>query len=90
MKHIVPVWPWPMHSKVAQVLEAIPGVNLVEALPGGPGPVLAIKKAPPFACDAIVVTSPERAAQAVDIVTGGSGIRLVTMGEILNMKEVAP
>ena len=79
---LVPVWPWPMHPKVAEVLQAIPGVSLVEALPGGPGPVLAIRKAPPFACDAVVVLSPEKAVQGVDIVTG-NGLELVTMGTIL-------
>lgn len=89
MKQIVPVWPWPMHPKVAEVLEPIPGVTLVEALPGGPGPVLAIRKAPPFACDAIVVLSPEKAAQAVDIVTA-NGIKLMTMSEIIGFKELPP
>ena len=88
MKKIVTVYPWPMHPKVAEVLNAIEGVNLVEALPGGPGPVLAIKSAPPFACDAIVVTSPQKAAQALDIITE-TGIKLVTMGQWLGGNEVA-
>lgn len=87
MNKIVPVYPWPMHPKVAEVLNAIPNVRLVEALPGGPGPVLAIRKAPPFACDAILVLSPEKAAQAVDIITE-DGIKLMTMGDILGFKEV--
>lgn len=87
MKKLVPVYPWPMHPKVAEVLEPIPGINLVEAVPGGPGPVLAIRKAPPFACDAIVVLTPEKAAQAVDIVTA-NGIELKTMGDIIGFKEV--
>lgn len=89
MKKLVPVWPWPMHPKVAEVLEPIPGITLVEALPGGPGPVLAIRKAPPFACDAIVVLTPEKVAQAVDIVTS-NGLVLMTMGEILGYKELQP
>lgn len=78
-----------MHPKVAEVLESISGINLVEAVPGGPGPVLAIRKAPPFACDAIVVLSPEKAAQAVDIVTS-NGLELKTMGDILGFKETQP
>lgn len=88
MKDLIPVWPWPMHQKVAEVLNALPNVQVVEARPGGPGPILAIGKAPTFACDAIVVTSPEKAAQAVDIITK-NGLRLVTMSEILGMKELA-
>lgn len=87
MKQIVPVYPWPMHPKVAEVLEKVPNIRLVEARPGGPGPVLAIRTPPPFACDAIVVLSPEKAAQGVDVVIE-SGIKLVTMSEILGFKEV--
>ena len=87
MKKIVTVYPWPMHAKVAEVLQAVEGVNLVEAVPGGPGPVLAIKSAPPFACDAIVVTSPQKALQALDIITE-TGIKLVTMGQWLGGVEL--
>lgn len=87
MKKIVAVFPWPMHPKVAEVLEAIEGVQLVEAMPGGPGPVLAIGKAPAFACDALVITSPQKAAQAIDIITE-TGIRLVTMGQWLGGTEL--
>lgn len=83
MKKIVPVYPWPMHPKVAEVLSVIEGITLVEALPGGPGPILAVRKAPPFVCDSIVVSSPQKAAQAVDIVIG-NGIELVTMADILS------
>lgn len=82
MNKLVPVYPWPMHPKVAEILEAIDGITLVEALPGGPGPVLAIRKAPPFVCDAIVVMTPEKAAQAVDIVTS-NGLLLMTQMDIL-------
>ena len=89
MKQIVPVWPWPMHPKVAEVLKVIPDISLVEALPGGPGPVLAIRKAPPFACDAIVILKPEKAAQGVDIVLQ-NGIKLATMADILGYKELQP
>ena len=87
MKKIVTVYPWPMHPKVAEVLEAAEGINLVEAVPGGPGPVLAIKSAPPFACDAIVVMSPQKALQALDIITE-TGIKLVTMGQWLGGTEL--
>lgn len=89
MKQIVPVYPWPMHPKVAEVLEKVPNIKLVEALPGGPGPVLAIRKAPPFACDAIVVLSPQGIAQAIDIVIE-NGVKLMTMSEVLGYKELQP
>lgn len=83
MKKLVPVFPWPMHPKVAEVLEQIEGIQLVEALPGGPGPVLAIGKPPTFACDAIVVSTPQKAAEGVAIVVS-DGIKLVTMREWLS------
>lgn len=82
MKQLVPIYPWPVHPKVAEVLEPIEGITLVEAVPGGPGPVLAIRKAPPFVCDAIVVMEPEKVAQAVDIVIA-NGLELVAKGDIL-------
>jgi len=87
VKKIVAVSPWPMHPKVAEVLNAVEGIQLVEAIPGGPGPVLAVGKAPAFACDALVVTSPQKAAQAIDIITE-TGIRLVTMGQWLGGTEL--
>lgn len=80
----VPVYPWPMHPKVAEVLEALPDLNLVEALPGTPGLVLAIKKAPPFACNAVVLSDPQKAAQAVDLVTE-NGIKIMTEADILGL-----
>lgn len=83
MKKIVPVYPWPMHPKVAEVLEALPNITLVQALPGGPGPVLAVGKAPEFVCDAIVVRTPQKAAQAVDIVIA-NGIEMVTVRDMLS------
>lgn len=89
MRYTVPVFPWPMHPKVAEVLEAIPDITLVEAQPGGPGPILAIGKRPTFACDCVVVTAPEKAAQGVDIITQ-NGIEMVTMGQILGLKELQP
>ena len=52
-------------------------------------PRLSHQEAPPFACDAIVILSPEKAAQGVDIVTS-NGILLMTMGEILGYKELQP
>lgn len=78
MKKIVPVYPWPMHAKVADVVEAIENITPVQALPGGPGPVLSIKVTPPFVCDALVVTDPSAVEAAVRIITEG-GVQLVTV-----------
>lgn len=91
MKKLVPVWPWPMPAKLVEQLDAIPDINPVEALPGGPGPVLALRKAPPFACDAIVVSTPERVTEAVNIIIG-DGIDLVTVRDWLSttMKTEQP
>lgn len=82
MNKIVPIFPWPMHEKVADVINAVPGITPVPALPGGPGPVLAIRKAPPFAADAVVVMTPDRVPEAVRIVLG-DGIQLVTVAASL-------
>ena len=82
MKRIVPVYPWPMPEKLAEALSAIPDINPVEAIPGGPGPILAIRKAPPFVCDAILVSAPERVAEAVRIIVA-DGIELISAGDIL-------
>ena len=85
MKKIVPVFPWPMPAKLAQALEQIEGITPVEALPGGPGPIIAIKR-PTFICDAIMVTDPARLNDAVNLVIG-NGLELVSMrrrlGEVL-------
>lgn len=89
MKQMVTVFPWPMHPEVAKVLEAIPNLRLEEAIPGGPGVVLAVGKVPPFPCDAILVKSPQRVAQAVDIITE-NGMKLITMADILGYKEIQP
>jgi hypothetical protein len=78
MRNIVPIHPWPMHPKVAEVVNAIEGINPIEALPGGPGPVLAIRQAPPFVCDAIVVMRPDRVPEAVKLIVG-DGLELVTV-----------
>lgn len=82
MNRIVPIFPWPMHPKVAEILEAMPDVTPVEALPGGPGPVLAIRTLPTFICDAVLITRPERVADGVHIVTS-DGIEMVSMREML-------
>jgi hypothetical protein len=82
MKKIVPVFPWPMHAKVAEEFAKLENITPVEALPGGPGPVLAIRSAPTFVCDAVVVLSPERVAEGVHIVTG-DGIELVLMRQMM-------
>lgn len=79
MKRVLPVYPWPMHQKVADVLATME-VMPVMAGPGSPGPVLAIMKAPPFICDAIVVQNPDRLVEAVHIVTG-DGLLMVSMRE---------
>lgn len=78
MKKIVPMYPWPMHPKVAEAMAAIPDTTPVQALPGGPGPVLAIRKAPNFVADAIVVMSPGRLPEAVRVVIG-DGLEMVTI-----------
>lgn len=78
MKKIVPMYPWPMHPKVAEAMAAIPDAVPVQALPGGPGPVLAIRKAPRFMADAIVVMSPERLPEAVHVVIS-DGLEMVTV-----------
>lgn len=82
MKRIVPVFPWPMHPKVAEVINAIPDINPVEALPGGPGPILAVGKPPTFMADAIVVRSPDRVPEAIKIIVG-DGIELVTVRDMV-------
>lgn len=83
MKKIVPVYPWPMHSRVADALALIPGITPVPALSGGPGPVLAIKSPPPFVCDAVVVLEPEKLAQGVQVVIE-DGIRMVTVRDMFS------
>lgn len=83
MRKIVPIYPWPMHPKVAEVVNAIEGINPVEAVPGGPGPVLAIRRPPKFVCDSIVVMQPDRVPEAVKIVTG-DGLELVTVRDVLS------
>lgn len=84
MKKIVPVYPWPMHESVSKALEDISDIdiNVVEAVPGGPTPVLAINRVPDFATDAIVVRKPEHIAAAVRIVTS-EGIELHTVRDTM-------
>lgn len=82
MKKMVPVYPWPMHSSVADAIEAIDNVYAVEAVPGGPGPILAIRKPPPFMADAIIVHRPEQIPSAVKIITS-DGIELVTVRDTI-------
>ena len=79
MKKVVPVFPWPMPARLAAALDEIEGLNPVEALPGGPGPIIATKQ-PDFVCDAIIVRDPARLADAVNIVTR-NGLELVSMRE---------
>jgi len=75
-----------MHPKVAEQLAAMEDITPVEALPGGPGPVLAIKSAPTFVCDAVLVLTPERVAEGVHIVTG-DGIEIVPMRQFFGAGE---
>ena len=84
MRKLVPVYPWPMHESVKAALDAITDfeVNVVEAVPGGPVPILAINTVPPFATDAIVVRAPEHIAAAARIVTS-NGIELHTVRDWL-------
>ncbi len=79
MRKIVPVFPWPMPVKLAEALARIDGITPVEALPGGPGPILAIKT-PTFVCDALIVKDPKRIPDAVSVITA-DGIELVSMRE---------
>jgi hypothetical protein len=83
VKKLVTVYPWPPPAGLQRILDGIPDINVEQALPGGPGPVLAIRRPPPFVCDAIVVTDPERVPEAVRIVTS-DGIEMVSMREMLS------
>lgn len=79
---IVPIYPY--HPKiVAQIAAERPDVSVVEALPGGPGPVVAIRKIPPFACDAILVNSPDYLPAAVSVACDMPNVRLVPMSETI-------
>jgi hypothetical protein len=78
MKKIVPIYPWPMHPKIAELMATFPDIMPVEAVVGGPDPILAIRQAPDFVCDSIVVKTPDKVAQAIDIVIG-DGIELITV-----------
>lgn len=81
MKKTLAMYPWPMHSSVANAISD--NVIPLEALPGTPGPVLAVRHAPPWACDAVVVTHPSKLQAAVEICTE-DGIQLVTVRDFLS------
>lgn len=83
MKKLLPVYPWPMHPSVAAELAKLPDIQPVEALPGGPGPVLAIRKVPTFMCDCIVVERPESLLAAVDVAMR-DGLRIVTVRDMVS------
>lgn len=87
---IVPIYPF--HPKVVEQINAErPEVSVVEALPGGPSPVVAVRKMPPFACDAILVNDPACLMAAVSVACDMPGVRLVPMSETLaNMLGVDP
>lgn len=85
MNKLVPVYPWPMHASVSAALSALESemdISVIEAVPGGPGPILAINTVPPFVTDAIVVRKPEHIAAAVRIVIG-NGIELHTVRDTM-------
>lgn len=94
MKKIVGIWP---HSRqLKDEIEALePNARVVPAIPGGPGPVVAVRELPPFACDALLVTDRAALAAAVQVVVD-PGLRLVPMREALStmygaeIKEVMP
>jgi hypothetical protein len=83
VKKIVPVYPWPMHARVVAAFEEWEDVTPVEALAGGPGPVVALNKNPPFVCDAIVVRSPDSLRAGVDIAIG-NGLEMVTVRDMVS------
>lgn len=91
MKLTVPIYPWPVPPIVQEQIDKLGNYNLVEAVPGGPGPVLAIRKPPPFACDAVVVLKPENVADGLHVVTG-EGIAMVTVRDFIGkiFKAEAP
>jgi len=81
---IVPIYPY--HPKVvAQIAAERPDVRAVEAIPGGPSPVVAIRRLPPFACDAILVNDPEYLSAAVSVAVDQPRVRLVPMSETLEV-----
>ena len=83
MRRLLPVYPWPMHPQIAKELAKRTDIQPVEALPGGPGPVLAIRKAPTFVCDAIVVERPERLLAGVDVALR-DGLKIVTVRDMVS------
>jgi hypothetical protein len=89
VKRIVPIYPWPRHPPVAEVANPSPDITPVEALPSGPGPILSIRKPPPFVADAIVVMQPERVPEAVKIIIG-DGLELVTVRDMVSEALGAP
>lgn len=93
MKKIIPVFPWPPPARLMKELGGIPNIQPIEALPGGPGPILAIRE-PNFVCDAIMVKDPEYVKDAVRIIAA-DGIEFVSMrdqighivgGEVVEMQ----
>lgn len=82
MKKLLPVYPWPMHPMIAEALGNIEDVNPIEAKPGGLNPVLAIRKRPTWACDALIVHKPENLAEAVSVCIG-DGVEFMSMGSWL-------
>ena len=82
MKKLVPVYPWPVPAKAQAILDTIPDINVVQAQPGGPVPILSLSVVPPFVTDAIVVKAPEYLEAAVRIVAS-NGIELHTTRDLM-------
>lgn len=93
MRNIVPCFPWPVPPAAQRVLDGIPDIKPVEALAGMPGPVLSLRKAPDFICDAIVISHPDAIEHAVRLIVG-DGMELVTVRgrvtEIMGLPEDDP
>lgn len=83
MKKIVGIWPHNRGLK-AEIEGLFPDdANVVPAIPGGPGPVVAVRELPPFACDALLVTDRSALYTAVAVALR-LGVKLVPMREQLS------
>lgn len=86
---IIPLYPYSALEKVEQdIRDAVPlsaegTIMIVEAAPGGPTPVLAIRKAPPWACEAVVAENRDGLKWAVPLALQ-ENVRLVTVAKALS------
>lgn len=83
MKRILPIYPWPVHPVVQAEIEKIVDLEAVQATPGGVGPVLAIRKLPPFMADVILVEKPQMLSIGIQIAMG-DGLRMVTVRDMVS------